>query len=259
MLYVLIGFLIVAKIDDATKTGETQELPAIPISPLLALDKTGIIRFFGMGAMGNFTDSEGDINILLTENPESLNDYFDSGPFVAGYLFSNQTLQYNATEKSQFALQIGLQLFGGSTEPFEIWLQQFPYVAQAFRTDVLLLPMMMVFGFSGVIFSVLDLLNLKADNIVSQFRVAGISELTAYLGVLLYKVSSTFLPFFFLVLFLGYFTESTLFGNGGRWLAAIMTMLLYVYSTAPLGALIAKKFITRDFKSAASIFPGGCF
>lgn len=255
MLYVLVGFLIVARIDDITETGETRSLPAIPITPALALVNRDVIRFFGLGAIGNFTGVEGDTNILLLENPESLNEYFQLGPFLSGYLSSNQTLQYNATENN-FALQIGLQLFGGSTEPFEVWLQQFPYVAQAFRTDVLLLPMMMVFGFSGVIFSVLDLLNLKADNIVSQFRVTGISELTAYLGVLLYKVSSTFLPFFILVIFLGYATDSTLFGNGGRWLAAIMTMLLYVYSTAPLGALIAKKFITRDFKAAATLFPG---
>jgi hypothetical protein len=213
------------------------------------------IRFFGLGALGNFTDSEAGKSIYLVDEPESLSEYFGSDPFLCGYISSNQTLQYNATE-SPFALQIGLLLFGGSAEPFTITLQQFPYVSQAFRTDVLLLPMMMVFGFSGVIFSVLDLLLLKADNIVSQFRVTGITEFIAYLGVLLYKVSSTFLPFFILVIVLGNVLDSVLFGNGGRWLAAILTMLAYVYSTAPLGALIAKKFITKDFRTAATVFPG---
>jgi hypothetical protein len=246
---------VVAKIDTYTHTGDSRALPPIPISPALALTQKNSIRLFGVGALDNFTVSEGGKSIYLVDEPESIDEYFESAPFLSGYISSNQTLQYNATE-SPFALQIGLLLFGSPAEPFTIYLQQFPYISQAFRVDVLLLPMMLIFGFSGVIFSVIDLLLLKADRIVSQFRVTGITEFTAYLGVLLYKVSSTFLPFLILVMILGYVMDSVLFGNGGRWLAAILTMLCYAYSTAPLGALIAKKFITKDFKTAATVFPG---
>jgi hypothetical protein len=252
LIYVLIGFLVVAKLDSVTLPGGTRELPPIPISPALALVKRNAIRLFGLEAFGNFTDLDEGKSVYLIDEPESLKSYFESGPLLNGYISWNQTLQYNSTE-SPFSLQIGLQILA---EPFGISLQQLPYETQSFRSDVLLLPMMLIFGFSGVIFSVIDLLLLKADNVISLFRVTGISELTAYLGVLLYKVLSTFMPFFVLVIILGNVTGSVLFGNGGRWLAAILMMFSYIYSTAPLGALIAKVFVTKDFKTAATVFPG---
>jgi len=102
----------------------------------------------------------------------------------------------------------------------------------------------------------LDVLLLRGDNIIEIFRVAGITEFYSYLGVASYKVVSTFMPFFTLVIILGISLNSVLFGSGGRWLATLITMLLYAYSTCPLGLLIAKRYIHSDFKSVANWFPG---
>jgi len=97
---------------------------------------------------------------------------------------------------------------------------------------------------------------LKGDNIIEIFRVAGITEFYAYLGVTSYKVISTFLPFVILTIALGLALDSVLFGNGGRRLATIMTMILYAYSTCPLGLILAKRYIHSDFKAVGNWFPG---
>ena len=136
-------------------------------------------------------------------------------------------------------------------------VQQLPYISDApFRVDLLVLPMCLAFGFAGLAFSVLDVLLLKGDNIIGLFRVAGITEWMAYLGVVSYKLLTTFVPFFTLVVILGLSLESVLFGNGGRWLGSILIMISYAYSTGPLGLIIAKRFIHSDYKSVANWFPG---
>jgi hypothetical protein len=65
--------------------------------------------------------------------------------------------------------------------------QQVPYVKDALLgVDLLVLPLCLAFGFTGMAFSVLDvLLLLKGDNIISLFHVAGISEWMTYLGVVM--------------------------------------------------------------------------
>lgn len=259
LIYLIVGFVAVAGIDDATSVGELTPLKTTPVTPLLLGSQS--VRVFGLG---NESVQIGPLNVIFTDEPDSL-DYFldDATPVWGGYYAGNATLQYN-DDISFFSKQTLLQFVGsllavssGETdEGFSVTLNQVPHIADAFRSDVLLLPMMLAFGFTGIIFAVLDLLLLKGYNVVSLFRVTGITEFMVYLGVLLYKVLLTFVPFFFLSIILGNAVGSVLFGNGGRWFATLLNFLAYCYSTAPLGALIAKKFIKSDFKTAASIFPG---
>ena len=105
-------------------------------------------------------------------------------------------------------------------------------------------------------FSVLDVLLLKADNIISLFRVAGITEWTTYLGVMMYKFTTSFTPFFLLLIILSFALKSVLMGNGGRWLGTILVLFGYAYSTTPIGLILAKRFIHSDFRAAANTFPG---
>lgn len=260
LVYVIIGFVFVGKVDNASEIGKLSSPPAIPITPVLL--ERGDFRLFGLG---NATEvfNLGPLSFEFTEEPTSLDYYLDETPVLGGYYSQNTTFQYN-DELSVFSEQATLQFIGSllvvangvASEGFTILLQQVPYVLETFRSDVLMLPFMLAFGFSGIIFSVLDLLLLKGYNVVSLFRVTGITEFLVYIGVLIYKILLTFVPFFLISIILGNALGSVLFGNGGRWFATILTMLVYCYSTAPLGALIAKKFIKSDFKTAASVFPG---
>lgn len=136
-------------------------------------------------------------------------------------------------------------------------VHQLPYISEeSFRQDLLFVPFCLVFGFSGLVFSVLDILLLKSNNIVGLFRVAGITEWTTYLGVMMYKTMTTFVPFFLLLVILGLSVGLVIFGNAGRWLATIGLMLAYAYSATPMGLLLAKRFIHGDYKSVANWFPG---
>ena len=136
-------------------------------------------------------------------------------------------------------------------------LQQLRYTTQiGFRWDLLLIPMFLAYGFAGMAFSVLDILLLKADNIIGLFQVTGISEWATYLGVFMYKFSTTFAPFFLLLVILGLALKSVLFGNAGRWLASILVMFLYAFSNTPMGLLIAKRFVKSNYRAVANWFPG---
>lgn len=115
--------------------------------------------------------------------------------------------------------------------------------------------MVFAMGFNGVAFSVLDVLLLKGDGIVSLFRVVGITEWNTYLGVMFYKITTSFAPFFALVLILSYALKIVLVGNAGRWLGSVIIMLAYAYSTTPTGLILAKRFIHGDYKAVASWFP----
>ena len=110
----------------------------------------------------------------------------------------------------------------------------------------------LAYGFAGLAFSVLDILLLRADNIIGLFQVTGISEWATYLGVTQYKCATSFVPFFILLVILGVALKSVLFGNAGRWLATILTMFLYAFSNTPMGLLIAKRFVKSNFRGVAN-------
>ena len=212
----------------------------------------------------------------FTDEPDTVDYYFASSSessVAGGYFAGNETLQYDPVV-SPFALQIGLQLLANVTAVVQgqdvssssssipagisASLQEFPYVSSetSFRIDLLVLPICIAFGFSGVAFTVIDVILLKADNIIAIFRVAGISEWMAYLGVASYKTTTTFFPFFLLVVGLSLALKLVLFGNGGRWLGTILVLIGYAYSTTPMGLVIAKRFIHSDYKNVSSWFPG---
>jgi hypothetical protein len=253
LIYVVIGFLV-------SNIGEQAE-GDIVTSPAIHVVHEGAASFFGLPG---FNESNPISPIQAIDTPQTIDDYFIDSTILGGYLSENMTLQFNP-KVDAFALQIGLSVMtnvsawisGNSASGIATTLQQVPYSADApFRIDVIILPLFLSFGFVGVAFIVLDVLLLKGDNIIELFRVAGITEFHTYLGVAAYKVLTTFVPFFTLVIILGLSLDSVLFGNGGRWLATILVMLAYAYSTAPLGLILAKRFIHSDFKAVANWFPG---
>lgn len=213
-----------------------------------------------------FIDSA-DINITLPSPLELVNvpqslDPFGPGSSIIGGYHDNKTLQYER-ELSSFALQIGTAVTSSVSasnigiDPISTSVKQLPYVSdEPFRIDLLLFPMFLSFGFVGTVYSVLDVLLLKGDNTIALFRVAGITEWTANLGITTYKATITFLPFFVLLLILGFSLQLSFMGNGGRWLGTIFLLLAYLYSVSPIGLLLGKKFIHGNFKSVANWFPG---
>jgi hypothetical protein len=253
---------VVVSVIDVPIKGETVVNAGITISPYVAGEDPKF--FFGVPDLNN---SNPIFPLVPSSVPGTLEGYFNGDLEVfGGYFAENSTLQY-ADELSPFALQIGALVLSN----FSAWLdsdnsliggivttvQQLPYVSDPpFRVDLLVLPLCLAFGFAGIAFSVLDVLLLKGDGIIGLFRVAGITEWMAYLGVMMYKCTTTFLPFFALVIVLGLALKTVLFGNGGRWLGTILVMLGYAYSTGPMGLILAKRFIHSDFKSVANWFPG---
>jgi ABC-type multidrug transport system ATPase subunit len=258
ILYVVIGLVVVALLE--VEPEERVVPSSIPISPRLVGSNPS--QFFGLSQLIN-----GDpiAPLVPTDPPETLEAYFEDGalPIACGYFSGNNTLQYNQS-LSPFALQVGLQVLanytalqGGSGEGVGAQLQQLGYTTQiGFRWDLLLIPMFLAYGFAGMAFSVLDVLLLRADNIVGLFQVTGISEWATYLGVMLYKCATTFVPFFLLLVILGLALKSVLFGNAGRWLASILVMFLFAFSNTPMGCMIAKRFVKTNFRDVANWFPG---
>lgn len=258
LVYVVIGFLV-SNIGDQQE-GDVITFPPIDIEP----DASQTSSFFGIP---QFNGANPIAPLQSIDVPQTINDYFGDTAVLGGYYSENSTLQFNP-DVNAFALQIGISVItsvtslfsGNSTDQIATTLQQVPYESdEAFRIDVIILPLFLSFGFAGVAFTVLDVLLLKGDNIVELFRVAGITEFYTYLGVAAYKVLTTFVPFFILVVILGLSLDSVLFGNGGRWLGTILVILAYAYSATPLGLILAKRFIHSDFKAVANWFPGYAF
>eukprot|EP00980_Cylindrotheca_fusiformis_P002025 scaffold449_cov138-Cylindrotheca_fusiformis.AAC.1 len=254
LVYVVIGFLV-------SNIGGTEGEIIVSSPTRITAAEVGPASFFGIS---RFDQSISLSPLQPIEPPQTVEDYFNGSPILGGYYAENSTLQFNPRVDA-LALQIGISVLsniselvnGNSAEGIATNLQQVPYEAEApFRIDVIILPLLLSFGFVGVAFVVLDILLLKGDNIVELFRVAGITEFHTYLGVAAYKVLTTFLPFLVVVLALGLSLDSVIFGNGGRWLATILVMLAYAYATAPLGLILAKRFIHGDYKAVANWFPG---
>eukprot|EP00526_Cylindrotheca_closterium_P003041 CAMPEP_0113643644 /NCGR_PEP_ID=MMETSP0017_2-20120614/22957_1 /TAXON_ID=2856 /ORGANISM="Cylindrotheca closterium" /LENGTH=1596 /DNA_ID=CAMNT_0000555187 /DNA_START=143 /DNA_END=4933 /DNA_ORIENTATION=+ /assembly_acc=CAM_ASM_000147 len=253
LIYVIIGFLV-------SNIGDVQEgdiITNFPVDVVVGSEAS----FFGLPT---FNGSNPISPLEQIPVPESLDDYGTNPSLLGGYYAENATLQYNPDVDS-LALQIAVSVLSSAsaaiannnTIGISTTLQQVPYRAEApFRIDMIILPLFLSFGFAGIAFVVLDVLLLRGDNIIEIFRVAGIPEFYAYLGVASYKVLSTFMPFVALVIILGIALDSVLFGSGGRWLATLITMVLYGYSTCPLGLILAKGYIHSDFKSVANWFPG---
>lgn len=224
----------------------------------------GDARFFGVPALDYFNPIQ---PLIPAEPPATIEDYYQVGelPFLGGYYEGNSTLQY-ASELTPFALQVATTVISNysawlnpniSIDGIATAVQQLPYIAESpFRIDLLFIPFCISFGFAGLAFSVLDVLLLKGDNSITIFRVSGITEWTTYLGVTAYKFTTTFLPFFVLLVVLGFSVGLTIFGNAGRWLGSILLMAAYGYSQTPMGLILAKRFIHSDFKSVANWFPG---
>ena len=224
----------------------------------------GEAPFFGLSS---FNDSLNTISSLkVIDAPTTIEEYFveQSSPFIGVYYAENTTLQYEPLV-DEFALPIGISILSNHsalltgtnniTSGIATTIQKLPYDADLpFRIDLIILPLFITFGFAGVAFVVLDALLLRGDNIIELFRTAGINEWYTYLGVTSYKLLTTFVPFFSLVIILGLALGSVLFGNGGRWLATLLMMLLYAFSVAPQGLILAKKFVHSDFKSVVSCY-----
>jgi len=253
LVYVIIGFLV--------SNISVPEEGEIITNPPIDIARGGEASFFGLPTFNGSNPIE-PLDPIAT--PQSVDDYSGNSNILGGYYAENSTLQFNPDVDS-LALQIGISVLSSAsaalanndTIGIATTLQQVPYAAEsAFRIDIIILPLMLSFGFVGVAFVVLDVLLLRGDNIIELFRVAGITEFQTYLGVASYKLMSTFVPFFILVIILSSALDSVLLGSGGRWLATLLTMLLYAYSTCPLGLVIAKRYIHSDFKSVANWFPG---
>ena len=264
MIYVLSVFLVIRTNDATKEKGEMIESPAIEIGPIVWPNHQGSARFFGIPSLDETTPI---LPIETVPVLETVGEYFDdpTSPFLGGYYDNNMTLQF-AQDVDWLALQIGVAILSNfsalvngdnTTNGIVTSIQQLPYESSApFRIDLILLPIGIAFGFVGIALVVLDVLLLKGENIIELFRVAGIDEFYAYLGTTSYKVLSTFVPFFLLVISLGVSLESVLFGNGGRWLGTILLMLVFGYSTVPQGLILAKRFIRSDYKSVSNWFPG---
>lgn len=221
--------------------------------------------FFGLPDLGNKSIHPLDIG----STPNRVQDYYDSSDkltFFGGYYAENSTLQFAPSFVSPFALQVGLSIasnvtawldLNSTTSGIATHVQQLPYLSEVpFRSDILFIPFCLSFGFSGLAFSVIDILLLKSQNVIELFRTVGISEWTTYMGVMCYKSTTTFLPFFFLTVILGLSVGLVLFGSAGRWLGTILLMIGYAYSSTPMGLLLAKQFIHGELKQVASWFPG---
>lgn len=261
LVYLTAG-IVVSSLVTVQDKGAVVTPDSILLSTYMAGDDQ--MQFFGAPNVTGDTQIATLFPLIATGEPDTLRDYFEdaSFPVFGGYYEGNSTLQYNP--ENPFSLQIALfalaqivTAFSGQFKSVATTLQQLPYISDApFRVDLLILPMCMGFGFNGLAFSVLDVLLLKGDGIISLFRVAGITEWSTYLGVMCYKCTSSFAPFFVLVLILCTALKVVLMGNAGRWLGTIIVMLCYAYSTTPIGLILAKRFIHRDFKSVANWFPG---
>lgn len=201
--------------------------------------------------------------IISTSEPASLGDFFSSGtPYTGGYAGENGTLFYNNTW-NEFSVSVGLQILantstieGGAPAGIAPTLIQIPYpTTTGFNIALIVLPVCIAYGFAGLAFATIDVLLLKGDNVITLFRVAGINEFLANLGVALFKFVSAFLPFFFLMIILGLALSSVLFGNGGRWLATLLVMLTYAYSSTPLGLLFAQMLRSYDPDTVRKLYP----
>jgi len=259
LIYLIAG-VVVSKVFEPEAQGNVFESPPIEISTALA----GKSRFFGIPETNN-TDPIAPL--VPVEAPSTIKDYFKAGelPFLGGYYGSNSTLQYNL-EITPFALQIAAAVLSNyktmivvnsTINGISTVVQQLPFVMESpIRMDLLFIPFCLSFGFAGLAFSVLDVLLLKGNNIIGLFQVAGITEWTTYVGVMVYKWVTTFVPFFILLLVLGLSLGLVLFGNAGRWLGSVLLLFAYAYSSTPMGLILAKRFIHSDFKSVAQWFPG---
>jgi len=253
-LIYMVACLVVVRVIGTPET-ESNTKPGISISPQLFHERS---RFFGVPEICR----EAIAPLVPTDEPTDIKALFASGalPVSGGYWAFNRTLQYNLT-MSPFALQIGeaaladcsLWLHGveGGIQSRLVPLQ---YEPTPFRLDILLVPLGLTFGFVGMVFSVLDVLILKSNNIFGLFRTVGISDWAVNLGICCYKCTTTFLPFFFLVVALGVGLESVAFGNAGRWLGTVLLLLCYAYAVTPCGLLLAT--FLSDYKAASNSFPG---
>jgi hypothetical protein len=184
ILYVVVGLVVAALLE--VEPEEYVVPSSIPLDPFLSGSSPS--QCFGLPEL----DGNPIAPLVPTDAPETLDNYFTEGtfPITCGYWSQNKTLQYNQTQ-SPFALQLGLQVLGnytaflgGSAVGLAAQLQQLGYTTQiGFRWDLLLIPLFLAYGFAGLAFSVLDVLLLKADNIIGLFQVTGISEWATYLGV----------------------------------------------------------------------------
>mmetsp|Transcript_31350 Transcript_31350/g.75841 ORF Transcript_31350/g.75841 Transcript_31350/m.75841 type:complete len:1683 (+) Transcript_31350:315-5363(+) len=258
VIYLIVA-IVLSKLIDVPAQDELVVNGQIEIIPSTATSSS--MEFFGVPTF----ESNPIIPLIPTnETPLSLDDYFADLPVFGGFYRSNSTLQY-APEASGFSLQVGVGVLtnysalvdpSGSLGGISTKVQQLPYFySDPFRFDLLFIPFCLVLGFAGLAFSVLDVLLLKGQKIIELFRVNGITEWTTYLGVVNYKLLSTFFPFMLILIVLGASLGIVLFGNAGRWLGTILMCFGYAFSTSPQGLILAKRFIKSDFKSVANWFP----
>jgi energy-coupling factor transporter ATP-binding protein EcfA2 len=263
-LFYMVAGLVVVYLVGESDPPTLIEPDVIPITPSALLGDLQNGVFFGVPeSTSDFIDP-----ITRVEAPGDIEFFFDDEYAVlGGHWAHNETLQYNPAI-TPFALQLAefassaasLSQNASSTTSLNVFVQQLPFVSEEpFRIDFLLLPIALVFGFTGMVMSILDVLTLKGNNAVSLFRVAGVNEWTIYLGVMYYKCTTTFMPFFVLTMVLSLAFKNVLLGNGGRWLAFTLTLLLFAYSSTPIGLIIGKRFIHRDFDSVKGWFPAAYF
>jgi len=205
------------------------------------------------------TDTFLNGEITLIQEPTSLRDMEENlSSTIGGYFAGNKTLQF-ADSITPFALQIGASVMANTSSSsggILTFVQQLPYTAEpGFDTASLIFPMLAILGFQGLFMAIMTVLQLKGENVFSLFRVAGISEWEANQGIIVFKFITSFLPTFIMFIILGPALSISAFGDGGRWLATILLLLLLGFSACPFPLIIGKQFIHTDYRSAKKWLP----
>ena len=197
IIYLIVA-IVLSKVIDVPTQGELIVNGEIDITPYTATSSP--MEFFGVPT---FEPNPIVPLIPTNETPISLDDYFVGLPVFGGFYRTNSSLQYDP-EISGLALQVATGVLtnysalidpSGSVGGISTKVQQLPYLSSdPFRIDLLFIPFCLMLGFAGLAFSVLDVLLLKGQKIIELFRVNGITEWVTYLGVVNYKLLSTFFP-----------------------------------------------------------------
>ncbi|KAF4668422.1 hypothetical protein FOL47_003044 [Perkinsus chesapeaki] len=238
IIFILVGFVLSYLIDPK---GSLESPPSLSLLPsATTLGSTGLFYV------------EGDaFNQASLGSPLQWTSSLPSGGDLLARYEDNGTLQYDPNVVSSLPMSISaltnstLSMIPFPSISVSVTNDPLPYV-KSYLIDVtqLLVPMFTMMGFIPYAYVVIRMAFWRADRIITQMKLMGMSVRLQYASLFVQRLIFGFLPAFVIILVAAGAFGSQLLGDGGRWLAYILLVITTFVALIPFAMMLAPLFKT---------------
>jgi len=259
LFYVILGFLFAFIFSSDSNFVEKDPVRVDLDLAFVSGAASTTARIFGVSIPSSLEIGSGTFEFITDVPPaealktdDGLRWFFDQGYLFGGLASpgSNGTFYANGTIPMSLALMMRLTTAANISSTIEP-LRYRP--DDMFDITAFMLPLFVGIGFVSLTYIVIELATFKENKLYTPLKLLGISRVNVYAGGALYGLATSWFPFVVVAIICALAFQNPVVGNGGRWLAFVLTLLAYAWSILPFGLSFEPLF--PDIETARNWMP----